>query len=57
MALLALFAFAMQCTSTPAVVRREANSWKWPLAQFAYMTGIAYSSALLVNQVLLRFLR
>jgi ferrous iron transport protein B len=57
MALLAFFAFAMQCTSTLAVVRRETNSWKWPLAQFAYMTGIAYSSALLVNQVLSRFLR
>ena len=57
MALLVFFAFAMQCTSTLAVVRRETNSWKWPLAQFAYMTGIAYSSALLVNQVLSRFLR
>src|ERR1019366_8262902 len=57
MALLVFFAFAMQCTSTLAVVRRETNSWKWPLAQFAYMTGIAYSSALMVNQVLSRFLR
>ena len=55
-ALLIFFAFAMQCTSTLAVVRRETNSWKWPIVQFAYMTGIAYSSALLVNQVLSRFL-
>ena len=57
MALLVFFAFAMQCTSTLAVVRRETNSWKWPLVQFAYMTGIAYSSALLANQVLSRLLR
>jgi integrase/recombinase XerD len=57
MALLVFFAFAMQCTSTLAVVRRETNSWKWPVVQFVYMTGIAYSAALLVNQVLSRFLR
>ena len=57
MALLVFFAFAMQCTSTLAVVRRETNSWKWPVVQFVYMTGIAYSSALLVNQVMSRFLR
>ena len=43
MALLVFFAFAMQCTSTLAVVRRETNSWKWPAVQFAYMTAIAYS--------------
>ena len=56
MALLVFFAFAMQCTSTLAVVRRETNSWKLPLAQFVYMTGIAYLAALLVNQVLSRLL-
>jgi ferrous iron transport protein B len=55
MALLVFFAFAMQCTSTLAVVRRETNSWKWPIVQFVYMTCIAYLSALLVNQVLSRF--
>jgi ferrous iron transport protein B len=52
MALLVFFAFAMQCTSTLAVVRRETNSWKWPIIQFAYMTAIAYLSALAVNQCL-----
>lgn len=51
MALLIFFAFAMQCTSTLAVVRRETNSWKWPVIQFAYMTGVAYTAALLVNKV------
>jgi ferrous iron transport protein B len=44
-ALLVFFAFAMQCMSTIAVVRRETNSWRWPLAQFTYMTVVAYVSA------------
>jgi len=54
MALLVFFAFAMQCTSTLAVVRRETNSWTWPMIQFAYMTAIAYASALGVNVLLSR---
>ena len=44
-ALLVFFAFAMQCMSTVAVVRRETNGWKWPAIQFAYMTLVAYISA------------
>ncbi len=52
MALLVFFAFAMQCTSTLAIVRRETNSWKWPAVQFLYMTGVAYMAAFAVNQVL-----
>jgi ferrous iron transport protein B len=52
MALLVFFAFAMQCTSTLAVVRRETNSWKWPAVQFVYMTIVAYAAAFAVNQVL-----
>jgi ferrous iron transport protein B len=52
MALLVFFAFAMQCTSTLAVVRRETNSWMWPLVQFVYMTSIAYAGALIVNKTL-----
>jgi ferrous iron transport protein B len=47
LALLVFFAFAMQCMSTIAVVRRETNSWKWPLLQFVYMTCVAYASAFL----------
>ena len=53
-ALLLFFAFALQCTSTLAVVRRETNSWKWPLAQFFYMAALAYGSALLANQLVQR---
>ena len=52
MALLVFFAFAMQCTSTLAIVRRETNSWKWPVVQFAYMTIVAYTAAFAVNQML-----
>jgi ferrous iron transport protein B len=50
-ALLIFFAFAMQCMSTIAVVRRETASWKWPALQFAYMTVFAYVAALLANHI------
>ncbi len=51
-ALLIFFAFAMQCMSTVAVVRRETAGWKWPLLQWVYMTGLAYVSALIAYQVI-----
>jgi ferrous iron transport protein B len=51
-ALLVFFAFAMQCMSTVAVVRRETGGWKWPAIQFGYMTGLAYISAFLANQLI-----
>ncbi len=51
LALLVFFAFAMQCMSTIAVVRRETGGWKWPALQFAYMTFLAYLCALITNQV------
>jgi ferrous iron transport protein B len=44
-ALLVFFAFAMQCISTIAVVRRETGGWKWPILQFAYMGALAYVGA------------
>lgn len=44
-ALLVFFAFALQCMSTVAIVRRETASWKWPLAQFAYMGALAWVGA------------
>jgi ferrous iron transport protein B len=56
MALVVFFAFALQCTSTLAVVRREMNSWKWPLLQFCYMTVLAYVAALATNQAILYFI-
>ncbi|MBM3775330.1 MAG: ferrous iron transporter B, partial [Acidobacteria bacterium] len=51
-ALLVFFAFAMQCMSTVAVVRRETGGWRWPIAQFCYMGGLAYSAAWLANRVI-----
>jgi ferrous iron transport protein B len=50
-ALMVFFAFALQCTSTIAVVRRETNSWKWPAVQFAYMLALAYGAAFVTNYV------
>ena len=44
-ALLIFFAFAMQCFSTLAVVRRETGGWKWPAFQFSYMLALAYSGS------------
>jgi ferrous iron transport protein B len=51
LALMIFFAFAMQCTSTMAVVRRETNSWKWPAIQFVYMLVMAYIAAFAVNHI------
>ena len=51
MALLVFFAFAMQCMSTIAVVRRETGGWKWPAIQFAYMGTLAYLGALVANRL------
>jgi hypothetical protein len=50
-ALLVFFAFALQCMSTVAVVRRETGGWKWPAVQFAYMTGLAYVCAFAANKL------
>jgi ferrous iron transport protein B len=55
LALMIFFAFAMQCTSTIAVVRRETNSWKWPAIQFFYMLAVAYGAAFVVNQAVMAF--
>jgi ferrous iron transport protein B len=44
-ALLIFFAFALQCMSTVAVVRRETGGWKWPIFQFAFMSVMAYVGA------------
>ncbi|HIB47336.1 MAG TPA: ferrous iron transport protein B [Flavobacteriaceae bacterium] len=50
--LLLFYAFAMQCMSTLAVVRRETNSWKWPMWQLFAMSAIAYVVALGAYQFL-----
>lgn len=48
--LMIYYVFAMQCMSTVVVVRRETNSWRWPLFQTAYMTGTAWLVCLVVFQ-------
>ncbi|WP_417443166.1 ferrous iron transport protein B [Joostella sp.] len=50
--LLLFYAFAMQCMSTLAIVKRETNTWKWPVAQLVFMTGFAYVVALIAYQLL-----
>jgi ferrous iron transport protein B len=52
LSLLIFYLLAMQCMSTLAVVRRETKTWKWPVIQFVYMTGLAYLSSLLVYQLM-----
>lgn len=49
--LMMYYVLAMQCMSTVAVVRRETNSWKWPLFQLGYMTALAYAVTFMVFNV------
>lgn len=51
--LLLFYAFAMQCMSTLAIVKRETNSWKWPMLQLVLMSGFAYVVALITYQILI----
>ncbi|NAS31835.1 ferrous iron transport protein B [Flavobacteriaceae bacterium R38] len=50
--LLLFYAFAMQCMSTLAIVKRETNGWKWPMVQLFFMSGLAYVVALIAYQAL-----
>ncbi|MGP2569656.1 ferrous iron transport protein B [Ornithobacterium rhinotracheale] len=50
--LMLFYAFAMQCLSTLAVVRRETGTWKWPVVQLVCMTGLAYLVSMLTYQLL-----
>lgn len=52
LSLMVFYAFALQCMSTVAVVRRETRSWKWPLAQFLFMGAMAYVASLITYQLL-----
>ncbi len=45
--LMVFYALCLQCISTLAVIRRETNSWRWPLASWLYMTGLGYAGAFL----------
>jgi ferrous iron transport protein B len=50
LSLMVFYVFALQCVSTVAVVRRETNSWKWPLFQWLYMGALAWGLAFLTYQ-------
>ena len=51
LSIMVFFALCAQCAATLAVIRRETNSWRWPLFTFAYMTTLAYLGALVTYQV------
>lgn len=55
LSLLIFYVFAMQCMSTLAVVKRETRSWKWPLVQFVFMSGLAYLGSLATYQLVSAF--
>jgi ferrous iron transport protein B len=48
--LMVFYVFALQCVSTVAIVRRETNSWKWPLFQWLYMGALAWLLAFVTYQ-------
>ncbi len=49
--LMVFFALCAQCMATLATVKRETNSWKWPLFMFTYMTVLAYIAAVAVQMI------
>ncbi len=53
LSIMVFFALCAQCAATLATMRRETNSWKWPIASFVYMTGLAYVCALVTYHVTL----
>jgi len=56
LSIMVFFALCAQCVSTLMVIRRETNSWGWPLFSFVYMTGLAYIGALVTYQVAIRLI-
>ncbi len=49
--LLIFYAWCLQCAATLAVIRRETNSWRWPVFAWSYMTALGYLAALLIYQL------
>jgi ferrous iron transport protein B len=56
LSIMVFFALCAQCAATLAVIRRETNSWRWPIFTFAYMTLLAYVGAFITYQVGIRFI-
>jgi ferrous iron transport protein B len=51
LSLMVFFALCAQCAATLVVIRRETNSWRWPIFTFVYMTTLAYIAALATYQI------
>jgi len=49
--LLVFYAWCLQCAATLATIRRETNSWRWPIFAWTYMTSIGYAGAFIIYQV------
>jgi len=49
--LLLFYAWCLQCAATLAVIRRETNSWRWPIFAWSYMTILGYGGAFLIYQL------
>ncbi len=56
LSIMVFFALCAQCAATLAVIRRETNSWRWPVFTFVYMTVLAYIGALLTYQIGIRLI-
>ena len=56
LSIMVFFALCAQCAATLAVIRRETNSWRWPVFTFVYMTALAYVGALLTYQIGIRLI-
>ena len=55
-ALLVFFVFALQCTSTIAIMRRETNSWRWPAFAFGYLFALAYGASFVAHRTIEAFI-
>jgi ferrous iron transport protein B len=49
--MMVFFALCCQCMATLATIKRETNSWKWPVVAFVYMTALAYLAAVAINSI------
>jgi ferrous iron transport protein B len=56
LSIMVFFALCAQCAATLAVIRRETNSWRWPVFTFTYMTTLAYLGALVTYQIGIRLI-
>jgi len=56
LSIMVFFALCCQCGATLATIRRETNSWRWPVFSFAYMTALAYAGAFATYQIAIRLI-